>query len=193
MLLDFENCAILLCRCCGSTFATVSARKRSLGAALGGVAAGGACAAGHDEIVPYSLRRDRGKRWDRNGPGLADATSDTGRAVRSGQCKRYRRPKSWATPLRGSWAASDPRTKSVVGTSMGDPTPTIDFCEVLGRLRRFNIGVKRQLGSVSSSCENRTCKISLIVTLPLPSLSTRTSCCASGRPAGITIFPPFFN
>src|SRR5262249_11967436 len=48
-------------------------------------------------------------------------------------------------------------------------------------------------GSVSSSCENRTCRISLVVTLPLPFFSTRTSCCASGRPAGMTIFPPAFN
>src|SRR6516225_8712452 len=56
---------------------------------------------------------------------------------------------------------------------------------------------RRQLevmpGSVSSSCENRTCRISLVVTLPLPFFSTRTSCCASGRPAGMTIFPPAFN
>jgi Integrase core domain len=29
--------------------------------------------------------------------------------------------------------------------------------------------------------------------LPLPCFSTRTSCCASGRPAGTTIFPPAFN
>src|SRR6516162_6566327 len=52
---------------------------------------------------------------------------------------------------------------------------TIDFGNVLGRFapRRS----KRQPGSVSSSCENRTCRISLIVTLPLPSLSTSTSCC----------------
>src|SRR5262249_34373917 len=53
---------------------------------------------------------------------------------------------------------------------------------------------RRQLevipGSVSSSCENRTCRISFVVTLPLPFFSTRTSCCASGRPAGMTIFPP---
>jgi hypothetical protein len=48
-------------------------------------------------------------------------------------------------------------------------------------------------GSVSSSCENRTCRISFVVTLPLPFFSTKTSCCASGRPAGMTIFPPAFN
>src|SRR5215471_4251231 len=45
-------------------------------------------------------------------------------------------------------------------------------------------------GSISSSCENRTCRISLVVTLPSLFFSTRTNCCASGKPAGITIFPP---
>src|SRR5262249_51821935 len=57
------------------------------------------------------------------------------------------------------------------------------------RLRQLEV----MPGWVSSSCENRTCRISFVVTLPLPFFSTRTSCCASGRPAGMTIFPPAFN
>src|SRR5262249_578622 len=47
-----------------------------------------------------------------------------------------------------------------------------------------------QLGSALSSCENRTGRISLVRALPLLSFSTRSNCCASGNPAGITILPP---
>ena len=41
-----------------------------------------------------------------------------------------------------------------------------------------------------SSWEKRTDKISFVVILPLASFSARMSCCALGRPAGITISPP---
>jgi hypothetical protein len=50
-----------------------------------------------------------------------------------------------------------------------------------------------QLSGASSSCENRTRRISFVLTFPLSSFSTSMSCCASGRPAGSTILPPFFS
>jgi molybdopterin-biosynthesis enzyme MoeA-like protein len=69
--------------------------------------------------------------------------------------------------------------------------PTVNSSIMAVSFRRRQLDVVP--GSVSSSCENRTCRISFVVTLPLPFFSTRTSCCASGRPAGMTIFPPAFN
>jgi hypothetical protein len=47
--------------------------------------------------------------------------------------------------------------------------------------------------SAFSSAENRTGRISLVVTPPLPDFSTRMSICASGRPVGITSLPPVFS
>src|ERR1700722_4938899 len=44
--------------------------------------------------------------------------------------------------------------------------------------------------SGSSSNENNTPIISLVVTLPFKSFSATTSCWALGRPTGITILPP---
>jgi hypothetical protein len=47
-----------------------------------------------------------------------------------------------------------------------------------------------QVASAPSSCENRTGRISLVITPPLLGFSIRMSVCASGRPAGITSLPP---
>jgi len=53
--------------------------------------------------------------------------------------------------------------------------------------------VSLQAASAPSSCENRTGRISLIITLPLLGFSTRMSVCALGRPAGITSLPAAFS
>ena len=58
----------------------------------------------------------------------------------------------------------------------GDNAPTASLAQTIVMLAK------------QGSCENRTRRIFLVVTLPLPCFSTRTSCCASGRPAGPTIF-----
>src|SRR5919204_2317946 len=47
--------------------------------------------------------------------------------------------------------------------------------------------------AASSSCENRTRRISLVLTFPVASFSTSMSCCVSGSPAGTTMRPPFLS
>jgi hypothetical protein len=49
------------------------------------------------------------------------------------------------------------------------------------------------LDSPPSSVEKRTGRISVIASLPSRCLVSRISCCASGRPAGITILPSGFS
>src|SRR5262249_59100352 len=54
-------------------------------------------------------------------------------------------------------------------------------------------GVFVHHAGASSSCENRTSRISFVVTLPLSCFTTRTSFCASGRPAETALRPPAFS
>src|SRR5262249_43629508 len=79
--------------------------------------------------------------------------------------------------------------------------PTVNSSIMAVSFRRRQLDVVP--GWVSSSCENRTCRISFVVTFPLPFFSTWSSCWAFfragtsggawGRREGMTIFPPAFN
>jgi SagB-type dehydrogenase family enzyme len=72
-----------------------------------------------------------------------------------------------------------------VGGPVDDPRLTT--------LAPYGASAAQQRQPGSSRSENQTGRISRVTSVSLPSFSTRMSCCASGRPAGMTILPPGAN